>query len=659
VEVVDVNQENGSCMNHESAAMSESYDSDSSKNDVFDKNRQALSFTDVDFLITKLRLWSNQHKLSHACLSDLLKILKMWFVELPSHSRTVLGTKTDFNVQNIAGGEYIHISIKHALPIALKHASVSAEQLFGSTLKLQLNFDGVPMFGSNNYSVWPVLAKIVDPVKTKVFAVGVFGGKKKPSPFNDYLRPLVDELRCINAEGGVFLNITNSHLPIVIHNICCDAAARGSVRNVHSFNFHSGCDRCKVQGKMIEHRMTFTDLYAKPRLDTDFDVAIDSDDEDEYRVGNCILRDVGVGMVTNFPYDYMHLVCLGVVRNMATMLHSGRNGGRLTGAVIAEISKHMAVCVSHIPKEFQRQCRTLFESGRWKATECRQFLLYSGLVVLNNTGVARKQYENFLYLSAAIRCLCSEELITLYMDFVQSALQYFISQFGEIYGRQYVVYNVHSLNHLPADAQRFGTLDNFSCFEYESFLGVVKELTHKRKPSHVVQQICRRLSEREFLVTSKVDYQDEVYSGSGVTQKQHTDGPTLTGLDKYIQYQKIVWNGQLISLKDSDSCVMLDGNVCVVRNILKPSEHSSSITILFEVFGVQTDFFTLPLNPGPDFVGSPLQSGSIGIWKVGRLANNNIMHQAKMTKFKSVVKCVLLPTSTVGEFVAMPMLHNL
>ena len=87
-----------------------------------------------------------------------------------------------------------------------------------------------------------------------------------------------------------------------------------------------------------------------------------------------------------------------------------RSRCRLTGAVISEICEHMAECASHIPKEFQRRCRTLFESTCWKATECRQFLLYSGPVVLSNTGVPRKQYENFLYLSAAIRCLCSKTL---------------------------------------------------------------------------------------------------------------------------------------------------------------------------------------------------------------------------------------------------------
>jgi len=58
VEVVDVNPKNGSsmkAMNHESAAMSEGCESNSSDNDIFDKAGRALSLTDVDFLITKLR----------------------------------------------------------------------------------------------------------------------------------------------------------------------------------------------------------------------------------------------------------------------------------------------------------------------------------------------------------------------------------------------------------------------------------------------------------------------------------------------------------------------------------------------------------------------------------------------------------------------------
>ena len=124
IEVVDINPGNRSGLNHENAS-SESCESDGSEIQLFGNNRRALSLGDVDFLINKLRSWFKRHKSSHRCLSDLLKILKLWFVELPTHPRSVLGSKTDFNIQNIAGGEYIHISIKLTLPIiALKHTSV-------------------------------------------------------------------------------------------------------------------------------------------------------------------------------------------------------------------------------------------------------------------------------------------------------------------------------------------------------------------------------------------------------------------------------------------------------------------------------------------------------------------------------------------------------
>lgn len=621
------------------------------------KNSIPLAVHDTDVLADKLKYWSIRHRLSHACIGDLLKILKLWFVKLPSDSRTLLGTETDFKVDKVAGGDYVHISVQHALPLALKRASIKPEQLVNATLKLQLNFDGVPMFASSNYSVWPVLAKAVEPIKTKVFAVGIFGGKKKPNTFNDYLRPLVNELNCIASDGGLFLEILKIRVPLAIHNIVCDAPAKCSVRNVHSFNFRYGCDRCKVRGNMIEHRMTFKNMRAEPRLDTDFDKPFHSDcEDDEYRMGHSILREAGVGMVSQFPHDYMHLVLLGTVRNMVTKLHSGRHNGRLTAAVISDISEHMAECASFIPKEFQRRCRTLFESARWKATECRQFLLYSGPVVLCNTGVSRKQYENFLYLSVSIRCLCSTTLISKYMDFVRGALEYFVDQFAEIYGEKHIVYNVHSLCHLVSDAERYGILDNFSCFEYENFLGLVKELTHKRKTSHIVQQICRRLSERDYLVTSSSQFAAD--KRHGVPQQQHSDGPTTAGYETCMQYYEIVWNDQLIKLKDSDNVVMLDGDVCIVRNILKLTDQSTSVFFLYELCGVRTDFFTLPLNPAPDFIGNVFHSGDIGIWIVSSGTQNHLQI-SNIAKFSSIIKCVRLPSKKTGEFVAMPMLHTM
>jgi hypothetical protein len=58
-----------------------------------------------------------------------------------------------------------------------------------------------------------------------------------------------------------------------------------------------------------------------------------------------------------------------------------------------------------------------------------------------------------------------------------------------------MVYNVHGLVHLADDARVFGALDNFSAFPYENKLKSLERLF--RKPSFVLQQISRRLHEKQ------------------------------------------------------------------------------------------------------------------------------------------------------------------
>lgn len=91
-------------------------------------------------------------------------------------------------------------------------------------------------------------------------------------------------------------------------------------------------------------------------------------------------------MVSQFPLDYMHLVCLGVMKR------------RLGSRVIDDISQHLLNLKSHIPSEFARKPRSLKEIDRWKATEFRQFLLYTGPVVLAEI-LHPNMYKNFLLLS--------------------------------------------------------------------------------------------------------------------------------------------------------------------------------------------------------------------------------------------------------------------
>ena len=117
---------------------------------------------------------------------------------------------------------------------------------------------------------------------------------------------------------------------------------------------------------------------------------------------------------------------------------------------------------------------------RWKATEFRQFLLYTGPIVLLNK-VSGVVYKNFLFLFVAIHILVNRELCHLYSDYAHKVLILFVQRFQTIYGRNMLVYNVHGLVHLAEDASRFGCLDNTSAFPVENFLRTLKRMV--RKPS--------------------------------------------------------------------------------------------------------------------------------------------------------------------------------
>ena len=67
----------------------------------------------------------------------------------------------------------------------------------------------------------------------------------------------------------------------------------------------------------------------------------------------------------------------------------------------------------------------------------------------------------------------------------------FIADLSSLYGRQSMVYNVHLLHHLPEFVGKYGPLDQFSAFQFESFLGRMKKrlrLTSKMF-AHCVNQL--------------------------------------------------------------------------------------------------------------------------------------------------------------------------
>lgn len=76
-------------------------------------------------------------------------------------------------------------------------------------------------------------------------------------------------------------------------------------------------------------------------------------------------------------------------------------------------------------------------------------------------------------------------------------LRSFFKSALKIYGKEFLVYNVHSLMHLADDSLSFGSLDNCGAFGFENFMQTLKRKLRTRN-CHL-QQIVNRLTEEENL----------------------------------------------------------------------------------------------------------------------------------------------------------------
>ncbi|CAI6373446.1 unnamed protein product [Macrosiphum euphorbiae] len=374
------NEFNIYCPSSSTSSSSTSSCNSSSSNDYFeDEYFNECSNTDSN-LSTKLREWASEKYISANALTSLLHILTssnpLDLITLPKDARTLMKTPKQPLISKKIGdsGEYVHFGLEIGLrKTFLKYSNSILKNV--SSFKVFINFDGVPIYKSSGGSLWSISCSIFE-IKHDPFIIGSYFGTKEPTNVEAYLEDFVKEASYLTI-NGLFIN--DRHMTFNIEGYICDAPARALVKCIKRHNAYFACEKCQVEGDHINNRMCFADVSAPRRTDIDFAAGVY---DDHCREKSPLLLIPRAKLVTQFPLDYLHLICLGTIRKMLYLWIKGPLNVRLSGVVVKNISYQLIELQKHISSDFARKPRALSELCHWKGTEFRLFVLYIGPLVL-------------------------------------------------------------------------------------------------------------------------------------------------------------------------------------------------------------------------------------------------------------------------------------
>lgn len=511
---VDLDRVSDQCFST-SASLDDSYQDSSSANRV-----------------NQIQNWAVNNGVTQVATNQLLSLLRVWLPSdgFPKDARTLLKTPRQIDVIERAGGEYYYFGVTNRLRNCFKIGMVSFEQYLSKfksinhLITIKVGIDGVPISKSSNLQFWPILFS-VDQCKDKsVYVAALYYGSHKPNNVDDFLSDFVAEMKELETNGLYFNNV---NYVIRIRCLVADAPARSFLKCIKNHNAYYGCERCsrkgKWKGRVIYPVRTLSQLYT----DNSFKLF----EFPKHHQGITPLSQIDIGLITQIPLDYMHLCCLGIMKKLILSWIEGPGHFKLRRSNVNIISNRLISLRNQMPTKFSRKPRSLDEVRNWKATEFRTFMLYTGPFVLKGV-LDSKRYEHFLLFHAAMYILCSNNVKdTDWVNFAEELLEKFVNLVPIHYHSEFLSYNMHSVQHLAQDVRNHGSVDNFSAFEFESYLYKLKQLLRKNNKHHL-KQVVNRILEK-----------DGIENLSSVTT-----------------------NNSSTSVKDGDF-ILVDGNICKIQRI--------------------------------------------------------------------------------------------
>ena len=255
----------------------------------------------TDFLLSFFIMFNVSHRAMQVLLSGLSK----FYSDVPPTLHR-LRKASSVDVQNYdIDNNICYLSITDNIEFFIRKGLLPSNVPLN--LNLKINVDGLPLFHSSKVNLWPILMCVKEvTANVKPVPVAVFCGIGKP-PLEVFLRKFCDELRLMKT--GTLISDQLVKLSSVV--FVCDAPARAYLQGIVSHNGFSGCGYCDIKGEYHENRVVF-----------DFQEGCEQRSDEGYSLGqeNNQIRTSPltaiVPLKSSFPPEYMHCVCLGIMKKL-------------------------------------------------------------------------------------------------------------------------------------------------------------------------------------------------------------------------------------------------------------------------------------------------------------------------------------------------------
>ncbi|KAF0749971.1 Uncharacterized protein FWK35_00025027 [Aphis craccivora] len=440
-------------------------------------------------------------------------------------ARTTLHTKLIklSKMQMVDPGKYYHFGIENGINRYFSTFNVIDQSTH--ELNLVSGIDGLPISKSNSNQFWLISAYLRSKSNV-VFPVGLYFGTEKPKDRNDFLKDFVDEAKHLVNNGLV---INNSIYKILFDVFYYDTPVKVFILKVKGHNGFFSCTRYEIEGEYKEDRLCFPycDISKREAKQTHNNYVNQTDiyHHSPYTTISKIVEISGINICNE------KLLLLWIKGPLSVHLPSSK---------IKQLTNLSLSFKFEFPCEFSRKLRSLVEVARWKATEFRSFLLYTGPVILKSI-VPDNCLKNFKALNIAMIKLLSPNCRS-FVQYSDELLNYFVETFEEIYGRHFVSSNIHGLIHLVDDYKHLN-----------------KNIT--------VQS-----------------------SDNGLLLGPHNDGPLLNGCANS-QFSSLIFNSFKIKCKiDADSYFVSKTNEIIKLINIAHSHNTNEVVLIGKQFEIQEIF---------------------------------------------------------------------